>query len=145
MAKVRKITAIHDKENVCEVTNEDCLTEMLGVIKLMYSDTQRILRAINAEVEVYNGMIERAATQDIRDELLLDQARAAQKPAVNARSMTAIIDAVNRMYKISQKDEEVDDGKLVFINDMEDTPDIDHALPDHGHIIAGESDNEIEE
>lgn len=144
MAKVRKITAIHDKENVCEVTNEDCLTEMLGVIKLMYSDTQRILRAINAEVEVYNGMIERAATQDIRDELLLDQARAAQKPAVNARSMTAIIDAVNRMYKISQKDEEVDDGKLVFINDMEDTSDIDNALPDHGHIIAGESDNEIE-
>lgn len=114
--------ALHDREFVEEVTVSDCLAEMLGAVQLMYNDTIRVLRGINAEIELYNGMIDRAVTQEEKDELSLRQAIASQKPAVQGKIMDAILNTVNKMYDMSKNEKEIKDNRLVFVNDFEVHP-----------------------
>ena len=114
------ITPLHERDNVCEMNAADCIEEMLGLVKLMYNDTQRILHAINAEIGVYSSMIERAVTQEERDNLSIAQAQAAQKPAVQAKTATAILEMLKTMYKISKDDQDVKDTRMVFLDDMSD-------------------------
>lgn len=117
MGNVKKYKPLHEMESAIDMRPSDALEELHNVVKMIYSDTTRVLNAINAELSVYNSMIERAETQAARDKLRLKQAQAAQKRAVDPRMVESLGNVIAQMREIAT---ECNGGaEISFINDFE--------------------------
>jgi len=98
---------------------ESQMNELLNIVKLVYMDTERTMKGIESELEIYDSMIARARDADLKDKYMLEQARASQKSAVSAKLLTQLINALDRMRVLTDSAE--DKGKqsqIVFVNDM---------------------------
>ena len=117
MGNVKKYMPLHDRDSAIDMRPSDALEELHNVVKMIYSDTTRVLNAINAELTIYEAMIDRAETQAAKDKLRLRQAQAAQKRAVDPRMVESLGNIITQMREIAT---ECNGGaEISFINDFE--------------------------
>lgn len=114
---VKKYIHLHDRSSAIDMRPADALEELQNLMKLCFAETKRVADAINAELTIYESMIERAGTQMTRDELRLRQARAAQKKAIDPRLVDSLCHVINSMKEIAT---ECNGGaEITFINDFD--------------------------
>lgn len=114
---VKKYIHLHDRSSAIDMRPADALEELQNLMKLCFAETKRVADAINAELTIYESMIERAGTQMTRDELRLRQARAAQKKAIDPRLVDSLCNVINSMKEIAT---ECNGGaEITFINDFD--------------------------
>lgn len=95
------------------------MNELLNIVKLVYMDTERTMKGIESELEIYDSMIARARDADLKDKYMLEQARASQKSAVSAKLLTQLINALDRMRVLTDSaDDKGKQSQIVFVNDM---------------------------
>lgn len=100
---------------------ESQMNELLNVVKLVYMDTERTMKGIQAELDIYDNIIERTVDEDLKDRYLLEQARAAQKPAVSSKLLGQLITALDRMRSITDAGEDKNkQSQIIFVNDMDE-------------------------
>lgn len=99
---------------------DEQMNELLNIVKLVYMDTERTLKGIQSELEIYDGMIAKTADEDLKDRYRIEQARAAQKPAVSSKLLGQLVVALDRMRAITDAGEDKSkQSQIVFVNDME--------------------------
>lgn len=99
---------------------EQQMNELLNIVKLVYMDTERTMNGIQAELEIYDSIIARTFDEDLKDRYRLQQAQAAQKPAVSSKLLSQLIAALDRMRTITDVgDKKTTDTQIVFVDDME--------------------------
>lgn len=114
---VKKYIHLHDRSSAIDMRPADALEELQNLMKLCFAETKRVADAINAELTIYESMIDRAGTQMARDELRLRQARAAQKKAIDPRLVDSLCNVINSMKEIAT---ECNGGaEITFINDFD--------------------------
>lgn len=117
MGKVTKYIPLSERKSAIDMRQSDALEELHSVLKLIRDDQMRVLAAINAELEIYNRMADRAETQNAVDAIRLKQARAAQKPSIDPRMIEAINKTIQQMREIAGETGNV--AEITFINDFE--------------------------
>ena len=116
---VKKYVHLHDRSSAIDMRPADALEELQNLMKLCFAETKRVADAINAELTIYESMIDRAGTQMARDELRLRQARAAQKKAIDPRLVDSLCNVINSMKDLAT---ECNGGaEITFINDFDVT------------------------
>lgn len=120
MSDIVKKESITNYKTLKTLDNDDHMNELLNVIKLIYADTMRTTEALNAELDIYNDMIERAKDPALIDKYRLEQARAAQKSSVDAKLVNQLVCALDRMREITN-DENVKNksAEIVFLDDTD--------------------------
>lgn len=114
---IKKYIHLHDRSSAIDMRPADALEELQNLMKLCFAETKRVADAINAELTIYESMIDRAGTQMARDELRLRQARAAQKKAIDPRLVDSLCNVINSMKEIAT---ECNGGaEITFINDFD--------------------------
>lgn len=99
---------------------EQQMNELLSIVKLVYMDTERTMKGIQAELDIYDAIIARTFDEDLKDRYRLQQAQAAQKPAVSSKLLSQLIAALDRMRTITDVgDKKTTDTQIVFVDDME--------------------------
>ena len=99
---------------------EQQMNELLSIVKLIYMDTERTMQGIQAELDIYDAIIARTFDEDLKDRYRLQQAQAAQKPAVSSKLLSQLIAALDRMRTITDAgDKKTTDTQIVFVDDME--------------------------
>lgn len=99
---------------------EQQMNELLNIVKLVYMDTERTMQGIRAELDIYDSIIARTFDEDLKDRYRLQQAQAAQKPAVSSKLLSQLITALDRMRTITDTgDKKTTDTQIVFVDDME--------------------------
>lgn len=107
-------------DKVKKLDTEVQMNELLNVIKLIYIDTERVMKGINAELEVYDELISQTVDFHEKAKLRIAQAQAAQKTSVNSKQIAQLIQAMDRMRAISDsEDAKAKSTEIVFVNDME--------------------------
>lgn len=120
MSDIVKKESITKYKTLKTLDNDDHMNELLNVIKLIYADTMRTTEALNAELDIYNDMIERAKDPALIDKYRLEQARAAQKSSVDAKLVNQLVCALDKMREITN-DENVKNksAEIVFLDDTD--------------------------
>ena len=117
MGSVKKYQALHDRMSAIDMRPSDALEELHSLVCAIYADMRRIHEAINAEITVYDSMIQRAETQAARDKLRLRQAQAGQKKSIDPRMVDSLGNVIAQMREIAT---ECNGGtEISFINDFE--------------------------
>lgn len=79
MGAVVKKTPLMMKDKIESLDPEVQMNELLNIVKLIYMDTERVMRGINAELEIYDEIIEHTVDLEVKNKYRLEQARASQK------------------------------------------------------------------
>lgn len=107
-------------KSIKKLDPESQMNELLNIVKLVYMDTERTMKGIQAELDIYDNIIQRTVDEDIKDRYLLEQARAAQKPAVSSKLLGQLINALDRMRTITDAGEDKDkQSQIIFVDDMD--------------------------
>lgn len=109
-----------NRRHITRLDQEDHLNELLGILQLIYQDTQRTMKAMNTELAIWDDIIERTMDAGMRDQYRLKQAQAAQKSSVNAKLIAQLLAAMDRMKVLTDEDNQKHrTAEVVFIDDTE--------------------------
>lgn len=112
--------ALSNTKVIKRLDPEQQMNELLNIVKLVYMDTERTMQGIRAELDIYDSIIARTFDEDLKDRYRLQQAQAAQKPAVSSKLLSQLISALDRMRTITDAgDKKTTDTQIVFVDDME--------------------------
>lgn len=99
---------------------DDQMNELLNIVKLVYMDTERTLKGIQHELEIYDEIIDNTFDEDLKQQYRLQQARAAQKPAVSSKLLAQLVAALDRMRALTDAGEDKSkSSQIIFVDDME--------------------------
>lgn len=120
MDTIVKPESITRKKTITILDEESHMNELLNIVKLIYADTERTTKALNAELDIYEEIISRTPDVDTKNKYRIQQAQAAQKPAVNAKLVAQLVCALDRMRALTDEENSKHrTADVVFIDDTE--------------------------
>lgn len=113
-------TQLTGKKVIKRLDAEEQMNELLNIVKLVYMDTERTMKGIQSELEIYDDIIDRTFDEDLKDRYRIQKAQAAQKPAVSSKLLGQLITALDRMRQLTDaEDGDKRSAQIVFVDDME--------------------------
>ena len=107
-------------KSIKKLDTDEHMNELLSIVKLVYMDTERTLKGIQHELEIYDEIIDNTFDEDLKQQYRLQQARAAQKPAVSSKLLGQLLVALDRMRAITDAGEDKSkQSQIIFVDDME--------------------------
>lgn len=120
MTDIVKKESVANYKTLRTLDEDDHMNELLNVVKLIYADTERTTKALNAELDIYQEIIDETRDESLRNKYRLEQARAAQKSSIDAKLVTQLISALDKMREITDTEHEKQkSAEIVFIDDTE--------------------------